>query len=195
MRGGMLWAAGALLVGMSSPAAAQANVSLHCVPQRTSGLAERESPYDSLRISIAGQQAMLCYGRPSAKGSTMIGGPVVAFGKLWRTGANEPTILHIAFPAMIAGIHVEPGSYSIYSIPGPTEWEIILNRSISQWGSENRYTDAIRAQEVGRGKVRSETVSAHVETMLFRVEPAGARGADLILEWEKTRVRIPIRLM
>ncbi|MGH7468039.1 MAG: DUF2911 domain-containing protein [Longimicrobiales bacterium] len=195
MRCSMILVAGALLLGARGSTAAQASLSTHCVPQRASGLAERESPYDSLKINIGSQQAMLCYGRPSAKGAHMIGGPVVAFGKLWRMGANEPTILHIAFPSMIAGIHVEPGSYSIYSVPGPAEWEIIINRSITQWGSENRYTDAIKAQEVGRGKVRSETIGTHVETMLFRAEPAGARGADLILEWEKTRVRIPIRMM
>jgi hypothetical protein len=125
----------------------------------------------------------------------MLGGTSVKFGELWRTGANEPTILHIAFPAMVAGVHVEPGSYSIYSIPRESEWEIIINRSITQWGVERDYTDAIRAQEVGRGKVRSESSSNFVEMMVFRTEPAGARGTDLILEWENTRLRIPIRMM
>ncbi len=189
--------AAALLMAGTSAAAAQekANASLHCVPQRPDNIAARESPYDSLKISVAGQPAVLCYGRPSAKGHTMLGGAAVPFGRLWRTGANEPTILHIAFPAMIAGIHVEPGSYSIYSVPGAQEWEVIVNRSIAQWGTESRYTEDVKAQEVGRGKVRSEPIGNHVETLIFRADPAGARGADLILEWEKTRVRIPIRMM
>ncbi|MBA4156941.1 MAG: DUF2911 domain-containing protein [Gemmatimonadetes bacterium] len=32
------------------------------------------------------------YGRPAARGRTMVGGDVVRYSRLWRTGANEPTI-------------------------------------------------------------------------------------------------------
>ncbi|MGH7460324.1 MAG: DUF2911 domain-containing protein [Pseudomonas sp.] len=196
MRIALILAGGLLVLGSQSAATAQAAaVSPHCAPQRPGNLATRPSPYDSLSIVVGGQTAMLCYGRPSAKGRKMIGGTDVAFGELWRTGANEPTIIHIPFAAMIAGVHVEPGSYSLYTVPGQSEWEIILNRSIAQWGEESRYTAEIKAKEAGRGKVKSEAIANHVETLVFRTEPAGARGADLVLEWEKTRVRIPIRLM
>ena len=176
MRRLILAAASLLAIAVVDPLAAQRTVALRCVPQRPENLAARPSPYDSLKITVAGQQAILCYGRPSAKGRKMLGGAGVKFGELWRTGANEPTILHITFPAMIAGMHVEPGSYSIYTVPRENEWEIILNRSITQWGVEREYTDAIKAQEIGRGRVRSETTSNHVEMMSFRTEPAAHAG-------------------
>jgi hypothetical protein len=119
----------------------------------------------------------------------------VPFSKLWRTGANEPTIIHVAFPAMIAGVQVEPGSYSLYTIPSEDEWEVIINRSITQWGIERQYTDQVKAQEIGRGKAKSEKLSQHVERLTFRTENVSNRAADLLLEWEKTAVRIPIRMM
>ena len=50
----------------------------------------------------------------------------------------------------------------------------------------------MKAQEVGRAKVKSEAVTTPVETFTIRSEPAGS-GATLVLEWEKTRVRIPVK--
>ena len=122
----------------------------------------------------------------------MIGGTAVPYGKLWRTGANEPTTLHIPVAATIAGVQVQPGTYSIYTVPSEGDWEVIVNRSTSQWGHESRYTEEVKAQEVSRGKVKSSKLNDPVET--FTIKSAYAqRGADLVLEWENTRVTIPIR--
>jgi Protein of unknown function (DUF2911) len=161
-----------------------------CKPQRPT--ANRSSPYDSVAFTLNGQRAVICYGRPSSRGRTMIGGTAVPYGKLWRTGANEPTTLHIPVAATIAGVQVQPGSYAIYTVPSEGDWEVIVNRSTSQWGHESRYTDEVKAQEVGRGKAKSSKLNDPIET--FTIKSANAqRGADLVLEWEHTRVTIPIR--
>jgi hypothetical protein len=161
-------------------------------PSRNVPLEGRKSPLDSLTFTVANQPVKLCYGRPSSRGRVMLGGTNIPYGKLWRTGANEPTIFFAPVPLTVAGIQVEPGVYSLYTVPGAREWEIIVNRSTSQWGEESRYTDEVKAQEVGRAKVKSETVAAPVETFTIRAEPAKDKSASLVLEWEKTRVRIPI---
>src|SRR5690606_22287390 len=106
------------------------------------------------------------------------------------TGANEPTIIHTPVAATIAGVRVEPGSYSIYTVPGREQWTIVVNRSITQWGHESSYTDEVRGQEVGRATVPATTVEQPVEQFTIRSEPAG-EGSNLILEWERTRVTIP----
>ena len=152
----------------------------------------RRSPLDSITFTLGGQSVKLCYGRPSARGRTMIGGPSVPYGKLWRTGANEPTIFFTPIPLKVAGITVPPGMYSLYTVPGPEEWEIIVNRSTAQWGHESEYTAAVRAREVGRGKVLAEATQAPVESFTIRTEPGTAGGVLLVLEWEKTRVPIPV---
>jgi hypothetical protein len=153
----------------------------------------RKSPLDSLTFTVAKQPVKVCYGRPSSRGRVMLGGANVPFGKLWRTGANEPTIFFNPIPLTVAGLKVPPGVYSLYSVPGRQEWEIIVNRSTSQWGEESNYTDKVKAQELGRAKVKTETTSTPVETFSIKAEPAGDNAASLVLAWEKTRVRIPIQ--
>jgi hypothetical protein len=122
----------------------------------------------------------------------MLGGEAVPFGQIWRTGANEPTMIHTTGPITVAGLKVPPGSYSLYTVPGKTEWEVVVNRSITQWGEESGYTDEVRKQELGRAKVKAETISSPVEQFTIRAEPASGEAKELVLEWEKTRVRIPI---
>ncbi len=155
-------------------------------------VAGRKSPLDSLTFTVARQPVKLCYGRPSSRGRTMLGGAAVPYGKLWRTGANEPTIFSTPVALSLAGVKVPPGTYSLYTVPTAGEWEIIVNRSVQQWGEESSYTKAVQAQELGRAKVKSETVKQPVEALTFRTEGAGA-GTTLVLEWEKTRVRIPVK--
>lgn len=155
-------------------------------------LATRGSPLDSISFKVGSASVKLCYGRPSAKGRTMIGGDAVPFGKIWRTGANEPTMIHTTGPIVIAGVAVPAGSYSIYTIPGATEWHVIVNRSITQWGHESQYSDEVKAQEVGHGIVKSSALTSPVETLTFHPAPNADGSVTLHLDWEKTRVTIPI---
>jgi hypothetical protein len=165
--------------------------SVACQPQRET--AGRASPYDSVTLRVGGKIAKLCYSRPFAKGRAIFAPEgLVKLGQIWRTGANEPTTIHLPVAATIAGIEVGPGSYSLYTIPAPGEWTVIVNRSTAQWGVESRYTEEIKAQEVARAKVPSSGMSQLVEQFTIRAVNAG-NGSDLILEWERTRVSIPIR--
>jgi len=90
-------------------------------------LATRQSPLDSLSFTVGKAEVKVCYGRPSLRGRKMIGGEAVPYGKLWRTGSNEPTMIHTTGPITVAGVALAPGSYSLYTIPGPKEFEVILN--------------------------------------------------------------------
>ena len=164
-----------------------------CITMNTRNLplATRKSPLDSISFKVGAAEVKVCYGRPAARGRTMLGGEGIPYGKLWRTGANEPTMIHTTGPLTIAGVRVPAGSYSLYSVPGKEQWEIIVNRSITQWGHESEYTDSVKAKEVGRGKAKAERTSVPVETFTIRAEPAG-KSATLLLEWEGTRVRVPV---
>ncbi len=171
-------------------AIAETLVTPTCEPSDRMEVAGRASPYDSTTVQLGEGVAKICYGRPSLKGRTMIGGDAVPFDTIWRTGANEPTIVHVNVPAEIAGLRVEPGQYSLYTVPSDgDQWTLIVNRSTSQWGHESSYTDEVRAQEVGRAEVRAESTESEVEQLTFRPMESG-EGA--LLEWQNTRVHIPI---
>jgi hypothetical protein len=181
----------ALTSGGAAPAGLVTYPDTVC-PSRNVPLQGRKSPLDSLTFTIASQPVKVCYGRPSSRGRTMLGGTAIPYGKLWRTGANEPTIFYAPVPLRVAGLDVPPGVYSLYTVPGPREWEVIVNRSTSQWGEESNYTDKVKAQELGRAKLKSEALKTPVETFTIKAEPASDKAASLLLDWEKTRVRIPV---
>jgi hypothetical protein len=154
-------------------------------------LAKRASPLDSVSFDFGGARVKVCYGRPSARGRTMIGGMNIPLGKLWRTGANEPTMVHTSGPITLAGIKLEPGTYSLYTIPEKDHWTIILNRSTVQWGDEGSY-DGVKKEEVGRGTATVYGLKEHVEQFTIRHEAKKDWGA-LVLEWEKTKVVVPLK--
>jgi len=153
-------------------------------------LGERPSSLDSTAVQLGGGTIKLCYSRPSARGRKVMGG-LVPFDQPWRLGANEATSIHVPFPAEIAGVRVEPGPYTLYVIPGASSWQIVVNRAVQRWGVP---IDAeVRARDVGAGRVTPEPLGAPVETLTLKFAPAAGNTTELVLEWEKTRVRIPIR--
>ncbi len=183
-----LMAAAAMLP--PSPAAAPA-ADTACIVMAE--LAGRRSPLDSVTIaSPEGAGAIkFCYGRPSARGRTMLGGRL-PFGRLWRTGANEPTMLHTTAPIELAGVRLQPGSYSFYTVPGERKWLIVLNRSTSQWGHTRYYTGEVAEQEIARAPVAAHRSEKYVETLTIEGEVRGTRQF-VILKWENFVVEIPVR--
>jgi hypothetical protein len=182
---------GAPSTGLFAPAATFSPDDPACTPAGTMDLEGRPSPYDSVAASVGEARVKICYGRPSARERTMIGGEDVPFGQLWRTGANEPTTLHVTAPVEVAGIPLEPGAYSLYTRPGETTWEVFLNTSVDRWGVPSN--EEVRSHEIGSAELPRERPASHVETMTFTFEEASGDSASLILEWEHFRVTIPIR--
>jgi hypothetical protein len=172
----------ALLVD-PAPAAAQEVPTCHVA----NDLEGRASPLDSVSVELMGATAKVCYGRPSANDREIMG-DLVPYGEPWRTGANEATALHLTFPAEVAGIRLEPGSYAIYTVPGETEWEVVLASNYARWGIPIPGDDVI-----GRATVSAESTDAHVETLTLGVDLVSEMETHLVIEWERTRIRIPVR--
>ena len=177
---------------------------MDCSPYATpEELAERPSPYDSVTVTVGNASAKICYSRPSARGRTVFG-ELVPWDTLWRTGANEPTIIHLDSDAEIAGMAVEAGSYSIYTLPGQEQWLVVVNRSIGQWGQtralpradgtmgESSYTPEVEAQEVGRAPIEIEEIE-HVEMFTTSFGPPSGSATDIRFDWETTRIVVPVR--
>jgi len=152
----------------------------------------RASPLEFATFRFDEGEGKVCYGSPALRGRTMLGGAAVPYGRLWRTGANEPTTLHLSVDVELGGIHLEPGSYSIYTIPRAERWTVILNRATRQWGIESEYTRDVERHEVGRFDVPVERLSAPVERFQIRAHPLGGDDWRLDLEWQTSRVRIPL---
>lgn len=186
-------AAAALLLALPSPVEAQHEghgAQLSCMAPR-GNVAERPSPYDSLSTMVGNAMVKVCYGRPSANGRQLVGHDLHPFGQPWRFGANEATQLHTTAPLTIAGVRVGAGSYSIYTVPGADQWEVVVNGNAQRWGIP--INAEVMAQNVGSGTVPAETLAAPVETLTFSFDVTATGDAHLVAEWERWRIRIPIR--
>lgn len=177
-------------VAAAAPSGAQESPACWLRPGVTpEAAAERVSPRDSASVELDAGIAKVCYGAPSMRDREIMGG-LVPYDQPWRMGADEATALHVTFPAEIAGVAVEPGVYSLMAIPGPDSWDIIVNRNAERWGIP--ITDEVRSQDVGSGTVNPEETDSAVEQMRYRFEAMGGNAATLYLEWENTRVPIPV---
>jgi hypothetical protein len=91
------------------------------------------SPHVRTQWTVDGATISVEYGRPSLKGRT-VGKEVAPFGKEWRTGADEATTLTTDKPLKFGTLAVPPGTYTLYTLPGETEWHLIVSEKTGQWG-------------------------------------------------------------
>ena len=153
-------------------------------------LSSRASPLDSTVAQLGDIQVKVCYGRPSARGRVIMGG-LVPFGDPWRLGANEATTLHVPVAVRFGDVSLKPGVYSLYAIPGPKTWQIVVNESATRWGIP--ISAAVRAHDLGAVTATSEHTDAPVETLTVRLDPSGEGALALVIEWERTRVHLTVR--
>ena len=176
----------------SAAAAADATTSTLACFVRGTSLEEartRPSPLGEVRFSLGGDEGLLCYGRPSANDRVVMG-ELVPYGAPWRLGANEATAIHVTFPAEIGDVEVEPGSYSLYAVPGEAEWEIFVNRQVERWGIP--INEGVTGENIGSFTRPVARVETPVETLTFSWQEHGEGMGHLVMEWENSRVEIPV---
>jgi len=143
------------------------------------------SPPDSVRASVAGASVAVRYSRPSMRGRVIFGN-VVPWNEVWRTGANQATVFETSADLVIAGAPVPAGKYSLWTLPAPGGWKLIVNRNTGQWG-----TDYDAQYDLARLDMKVEPLRQPVEQFTIAIEPSG-KGGVLKLEWERTRVSVPV---
>lgn len=144
--------------------------------------AERPSPLMAAQLS--GDVGVICWGAPSMNGRTIFG-ELENYDETWRMGANEATALHLTSAITLGGVDLEPGSYSLYAVPGTDSWEVFVNSNAERWGIP--IDDGIMAANVGSFTVNPEMMTDPVETLMF-----SSAGGVLTMEWENTRLSIPM---
>jgi len=128
----------------------------------------------------------LVYSRPSAKGRKIYG-DLVPFDKIWRTGANAPTKLTFSDTVTVEGTKLAPGDYALYTIPGASEWTVIIGKNTKAQAGD--YKDD---QQAARFKVKPQTLCAPVETFTIDFADVTSGSANVMLTWESTGVKFKI---
>ncbi|OSZ79601.1 hypothetical protein CAP35_06670 [Chitinophagaceae bacterium IBVUCB1] len=146
------------------------------------------SPTSKLTQEFSTSSIEVSYSRPSMRGRKIFG-ELVAFGNVWRTGANSATKVKFGEEVTIGGQTLKAGEYALYTIPGATEWEIILNKGVGNWG--NAGYD--KADDVARFKVAPKALDKNVQTFTINISNITYSTCNIELTWEKTKVIIPVK--
>ena len=143
---------------------------------------QRASPHETVSATVDGATVSVVYGRPYVKGRTIFTTDGLhPFGKVWRTGADEATILETDKNLMFGTLAVPAGKYSLYTIPGEKEWTLVINKKTGQWG-----TAYPEAENLGTVTMAVSKTPALVEQFTIAIADTPA-GGELHLTWENTK--------
>jgi hypothetical protein len=145
------------------------------------------SPTQTVKQDFALAQVELSYSRPGVKGRKIFG-DIVPFGKVWRTGANSATTITFGEDVLFGGKKVAAGKYGLLSIPGATEWTIILSKQLDVTSPAAYKED----QDVIRVTAKPMALPMLVENFMILFDDIKPNSANLELLWEKTGIAIPI---
>src|SRR5258708_4556323 len=182
-------------------------IAAQCALAQTTVRLPRPSQKATVMQTIGVTDVTITYSRPGVKGRRIWGDPVasqagtkgeatlddqnvrpkdapiVPWGHVWRTGANEATQFVITDDALINGQKLPAGSYSLHTIPTKEEWTIVFNSVANQWGSFGY--DA--AKDTLRVKVKPEWSEHSKEWLEYWIDPIDDSSAQVTIPWEKLR--------
>jgi hypothetical protein len=143
------------------------------------------SPPARTSVSVGGKKLTIAYSSPSIRGRKIMGG-LVPYGTWWRTGADNATTFQTDADVDFGGLKVPKGTYTIYTLPGATEWQLIINKQTGQWGTE--YS---QRQDLGRVKMNLTQTPALVDSFKIDLSSTGGNKGLLKMTWERTEVSVP----
>lgn len=154
---------------------------------------KRISPHETVSATIDGAAVKIVYGRPHTKDpktGTMrkIWGGLVPFGKVWRLGADEATLLTTDHDIDLGGTKIPAGSYSLYLQPeetGPAK--LIVNKQTGQWG-----TKYDQSKDFARIDMKKNPLAPDVKQFTITLDKNPSGGGMLHLKWEHTVYSAPI---
>lgn len=145
---------------------------------------QRASPPAQVTKEVSGKTVTIDYSRPSKRGREIFGS-LEAYGKVWRTGANETSWIELSKDVKVEGKKLEAGKYGLFTIPGEEEWTIIFNKAWSGWGAY----DYKKSDDVLRVTVPSQEVEEPVEVFTIDISAEGI----VSLSWDRTNVEFTIK--
>jgi hypothetical protein len=142
--------------------------------ERARGFSRWLSSRDTVRAAVGAAQVTIDYGRPLARGRTLVGG-LIPLDRVWRTGANAATQLTVSAPVRLAGVPLNAGTYTLWTLPRQDGVDLIINAQHGQWGTEYR-----AERDVARRPLEVSVLEAPVERFTIRVDSA---RSSLVMEW------------
>jgi len=145
------------------------------------------SPTQTIKQNFGVSSIELSYSRPGMKGRKIYG-DLVPYGKVWRTGANNATILTFADDVTIGGTKVKAGKYGLLSIPEKKNWTLIISKQTDVTSPASYKQD----QDVVRIEAKTMDMDESMETFTMQFANIKANSCELHIMWDRTAVALPI---
>ncbi|MEM7371046.1 MAG: DUF2911 domain-containing protein [Bacteroidota bacterium] len=145
------------------------------------------SPKGTLSQQVGNTTISIEYERPSVRNRVIFGG-LVPWNKVWRTGAGYCTKISFDKEVIVGGQSVAAGTYSLFTIPSPEEWMVILNSDVSLYGSY----DYDPTKDVARFHVPSQRSVRFYESMTLDIDIV-PNNAQIYFSWANTQISFPVQ--
>jgi hypothetical protein len=152
--------------------------------EKAAGPMGQLSTRDTTRATAGGAALWVDYSRPSKRGRVIFG-ELVPYGQVWRTGANAATQFRTDKSLQMGSVTVPAGFYTLFTIPGPREWTLIVNSETGQTGTAHKPD-----KDLFKIPMKVSAAPQTVERFTIGVTP-GERGGELYMEWDATRASVP----
>ena len=147
------------------------------------------------KIGTDKAMARVTYSRPAKKGRVIFGpegsGSLEKYGKVWRLGADEETEVKFYQDVMVGDKKLPAGTYAVMAIPNESEWTIVFNSDLDQWGAYS-YNDKM---DVARLTVPTQKMDTPVENFSIRFAKKDDKTALMNMGWDTTMVSVPITIL
>ena len=153
------------------------------------------SPSATLSTVIGLTDVKIEYSRPKAKGRKIFGEGsefITPYGHMWRTAANNGTLITFGDDVKVGASSVPKGTYKLFTIPGASEWTVILTKDLTINGNDPEGYD--QKNDAARVMVKSEKLAEKIETFTIEISDVAenSKTANLQISWENTSVKVPI---
>jgi hypothetical protein len=154
----------------------------------------RVSPHETTGAVIDGARVTVTYGRPYSKNPRgndvrQIWGGLVPYGKAWRLGADEATILLTQQPLAFGSTTIPAGAYTLYMVPEENGAKLAFSSTLGGWG-----VPVDEKHDVTRIDMKKEAVEADVPQLQIAVEKGENGGGVLKITWEKAQYSAPFTI-
>jgi len=148
------------------------------------------SPATNVQQTIGLTDITLEYARPSVRNRVVFGN-LVPFNKIWRTGANENSIISFSTSVKIGDTDVPAGKYSVYTIPNENSWEFILYSDYNNWGLPSDWDEN---KVVVRQKFTPIKLENKMESFKFALDDLTNNSFTLGITWGYFYLPVEIKL-
>jgi Protein of unknown function (DUF2911) len=149
----------------------------------------QNSPAAEVHQVIGLTEINAVYHRPSVKGRK-VWGSLVPYGIVWRTGANEATVISFSDDVTVNDLRVKAGDYALFTIPARSgEWTVILNKNVKSWGTTG-FKDEDNVLTI---RCKPRKIPLH-ETFEIEFENIGRSSGEMIISWERVAIPITIKV-